>query len=191
MSRENRCIKDENGNDVWISRSAVVIPIVLKEDKSGDIYVLIEKRGPDVTHTGEWCCPCGYVDWDESLEEACQREIYEETSVFVNPKSVKFFDVTTNKHSRSQHIDLWYECWVDPDTDFDIAKVRSVNEVTDLRWMKVARVTEKRFMFIRRRHLVIEKSAMASSVKWAFRTHRMFISKILRKRYNNCKITEE
>ena len=76
MSRANKCLKDENGNDVWISRSNVVIPIVFKMDEeTGDIFTLVEKRGSAVSHTGEWCCPCGYIDWDETLEEACHREV--------------------------------------------------------------------------------------------------------------------
>lgn len=46
MSRPNKCIKDENGNDVWISRSNVVIPIVFKlNEETGDIFTLVEKEG--------------------------------------------------------------------------------------------------------------------------------------------------
>ena len=58
MSRANICIKDPEGNDVWISRSCVVIPIVFRmESATGNIFALIEKRGPAVSHSGEWCCP--------------------------------------------------------------------------------------------------------------------------------------
>ena len=87
MSRPNKCIKDENGNDVWISRSNVVIPVVFKLDENtGEIYTLVEKRGPAVSHPGEWCCPCGYIDWDETLKEACHREVKEETGLDVSGK---------------------------------------------------------------------------------------------------------
>ena len=82
MSRPNKCIKDENGNDVWISRSNVVIPVVFKmNEETGDIFTLVEKRGSAVSHTGEWCCPCGYIDWDETIEEAAKRELFEETGL--------------------------------------------------------------------------------------------------------------
>ena len=38
MSRPNKCIKDENGREQWISRSTVVIPIVFKlDEESGEI----------------------------------------------------------------------------------------------------------------------------------------------------------
>ena len=62
MSRPNTCIKDEKGNDVWISRSSVVIPIVFRIDRyTGDVYTLLEKRGEAVSHSGEWCCP--FILW--------------------------------------------------------------------------------------------------------------------------------
>lgn len=70
MSRENKCIKDKDGKEYWISRSTVVIPIVFHYNKrTGKISTLLEKRGPAVSHSGEWCCPCGYLDWDETFEE--------------------------------------------------------------------------------------------------------------------------
>lgn len=30
---------------------------------------------------GKWCFPCGYLDWDETAEEAAIRETYEEAGV--------------------------------------------------------------------------------------------------------------
>lgn len=43
---------------------------------------MLEKRGkgcPDFI--GYYCLPCGYVDWDETLEQAARRELYEETGL--------------------------------------------------------------------------------------------------------------
>ena len=141
MSRANICIKDPEGNDVWISRSCVVIPIVFKmESATGNIFALIEKRGPAVSHSGEWCCPCGYIDWDETLEEACQREIKEETGMDVALNNIKFFDVKTDKNSKAQTIDLWYQCWVNEGSDFNFNAIETKDEILDLRWLKVAHV---------------------------------------------------
>ena len=120
MSRPNKCIKDENGNDVWISRSNVVIPVVFKmNEETGDIFTLVEKRGSAVSHTGEWCCPCGYIDWDETLEEACHREVKEETGLDLDMDKIIFVNVDTNIHTKNQTIDHWYMCWANG-KDFDI-----------------------------------------------------------------------
>lgn len=101
MSKPNKCIKDTDGKEYWISRSAVVIPIVFKYDiQNDDIYALVERRGPAVTHPGEWCCPCGYIDWDESLTEACVREVREETGLELDEKRIKLFEVYSDKYTK-------------------------------------------------------------------------------------------
>ena len=189
MSKPNKCIKDENGNEMWISRSSVVIPVVFKLDSKGDIYTLIEKRGPAVTHTGEWCCPCGYIDWDETLEEACEREVFEETGVQLDPDNIKFFDVSTNKYSRNQAIDHWYECWVDDDTDYNMDKIVTKDEILDLHWLKVAHISYLNAIFKSRRVLTIYKDAFYG-YNWAFKTHKGFIVRMLKKHFNKYKVEE-
>ena len=58
-------IKD--GKEYWISRSIAVACFVYKI-VNDEIYVLANKRGsgtPDFQ--GYWYCPCGYLDYDETL----------------------------------------------------------------------------------------------------------------------------
>jgi ADP-ribose pyrophosphatase YjhB (NUDIX family) len=45
--------------------------------------VLLVKRGfpPDA---GRWAAPGGYVEWDESVEDAARREVTEETGLLVD-----------------------------------------------------------------------------------------------------------
>lgn len=172
MSRPNKCIKDEKGRDQWISRSTVVIPIVFKmNEKTGDIYTLVEKRGPVVSHPGEWCCPCGYIDWDETLEEACQREVKEETGLELDKENIVFVSVDTNPHSANQTIDVAYMCWA-MDKDFDMSKVETRDEVLDVKWLKVAKVYYKRELFFKRVYMnIFRKSINECYGTWAFKTH--------------------
>lgn len=185
MSRPNRCIKDENGEDVWVVRSSVVIPIVFKYDKiTGNIYTLIEQRGPAVTHTGEWCCPCGYIDWDETMEEACQREVMEETGTELNLSDIKLFDVNTDKFSKNQSVDHWYVCWTNQ--DFNLDKVETKDEILDLHWLKVAILKKEHF-----RYLTIYKNDIERGKgKWAFKRHTEYIIRMLKSEFNNCLISE-
>ena len=186
MSRPNKCIKDTDGKEYWISRSTVVIPIVFKYDiQNNDIYTLVERRGPAVSHQGEWCCPCGYIDWDESLEEACVREVREETGLELDEERIKLFEVSTDKHTKTQTIDHWYMCWADG-KDFDLSKVETKNEILDLKWLKVAKVESKRELFFKKPYMTIYKKTIRKCFgTWAFKTHQDKIIQMLKMTMKN------
>ena len=192
MSRPNKCIKDENGNEQWISRSTVVIPVVFKlDEKTGDIYTLVEKRGPVVSHPGEWCCPCGYIDWDETLEEACQREVREETGLNLNLKNIVFTAVASNPKSSNQSIDLWYMCWTEDGQDFDLSKVETSDEILDVKWLKVARVYNKRELFFKKVYMDIYKKSIYDCYgTWAFKTHKDRIIEMLKMTVDKYRVRE-
>lgn len=192
MSRPNKCIKDENGKEQWISRSTVVIPVVFKlNEHTGDIYTLVEKRGPAVSHTGEWCCPCGYIDWDETLEEACQREVREETGLNLNLKNIVFTTVASNPKSSNQSIDLWYMCWTEDGQDFDLSKVETSDEILDVKWLKVARVYHKRELFFKKIYMDIYKKSIYDCYgTWAFKTHKDRIIEMLKMTVDKYRVKE-
>jgi ADP-ribose pyrophosphatase YjhB (NUDIX family) len=191
MSRPNKCIKDENGNEQWISRSTVVIPVVFRlDEKTGDIYTLVEKRGPAVSHPGEWCCPCGYLDWDETLQEACQREVREETGLELNLENILFFTVDSNPKTSNQSVDLWYSCWA-IDKDFDLSKIETTDEILDLKWMKVAKVYYKWELFTRTVYMDIYKKSIYNCYgTWAFKTHKDKIIEMLKTTVKSGKVFE-
>lgn len=191
MSRPNKCIKDENGREQWISRSAVVIPIVFKlDEESGDIFTLVEKRGPAVSHPGEWCCPCGYLDWDEDLKDACRREVKEETGLDLDPKNILFVEVDGNPKNSRQNIDLWYMCWTEKGKDFDKSKIETNDEILDVRWLKVAKV-KKGGLFKGRIDMTIYKKSITDCFgTWAFKGHPVKIQEMLKMFVKGGKIFE-
>lgn len=81
---------DAQGNPIpgtetilWNSRSAAVTCVLLSmAENSKDIKFLVEKRGPGCPdNIGKYVFPCGYLGWDETLQEAVIREVYEETGI--------------------------------------------------------------------------------------------------------------
>lgn len=73
----NRCL-DLDGQELWISRSVTVLPVLLFV-QADQTYVPLNKRGqalPD--EVGKWSLPGGYLDYDETVGEAVIREVWEE-----------------------------------------------------------------------------------------------------------------
>jgi 8-oxo-dGTP diphosphatase len=77
-----------------------VAAIVIKEKK-----VLLGKRKG--SYRGLWCFPCGYVEWDEDVYEAAQREFVEETGLKIEITSV--YKVLSNFHNpEQQSVGIWF-----------------------------------------------------------------------------------
>ncbi len=87
---ETFIIKSEKTIDrnIWVSRSvAVVCHVWFRVD--GVYYVLLGKRGPRGDKPGLINIPCGYLDWDENLQEAMFREVWEETGLDLSKYNLK------------------------------------------------------------------------------------------------------
>ena len=169
MSRENRMIKGENGEELWISRSVVVICVVARITDDNKIEILAEKRGPLVSATGLWCFPCGYLDYDEDLTDAVIREVKEETGYILKRKDVNFIDIFSKPEGKKQNVGIRHIAFIDNDkkqiSDFEL----DTNEVTELKWIEIGESVGNIF------NIDVNK---LDCVKWAF-NHKSLIIHII------------
>lgn len=169
MSRENRMIKGENGEELWISRSVVVICVVARITDDNKIEIIAEKRGPLVSATGRWCFPCGYLDYDEDLTDAVIREVQEETGYTLERKDVKFIDINSKPEGKKQNVGIRHIAFIDNDkkqiSDFEL----DTNEVTELKWIEIGESVGNIF------NIDVNK---LDCVKWAF-NHKSLIIHII------------
>lgn len=169
MSRENRMIKGENGEELWISRSVVVICVVARITDDNKIEILAEKRGPLVSATGRWCFPCGYLDYDEDITDAVIREVQEETGYTLERKDVNFIDINSKPEGKKQNVGIRHIAFIDNDkkqiSNFEL----DTNEVTELKWVEIGESVGNIF------NIDVNK---LDCVKWAF-NHKSLIIHII------------
>ena len=169
MSRENRMIKGENGEELWISRSVVVICVVARITDDNKIEIIAEKRGPLVSATGRWCFPCGYLDYDEDITDAVIREVQEETGYTLERKDVNFIDINSKPEGKKQNVGIRHIAFIDNDkkqiSDFEL----DTNEVTELKWVEIGESVGNIF------NIDVNK---LDCVKWAF-NHKSLIIHII------------
>lgn len=175
MYKKNWTIKDENGKEQWISRSIVVVPLVIKI-KGYKIFTLIEKRGDAVSHTGEWCVPCGYLDWGESLEDACVREVHEETGVKLSQFDCHFIGVNSDPNESRQNVSMRYVCLCNQGAEINTNEIETKDEVELVDWLELGQFEPNGVLA-----LSWEKINGVDS-KWAF-NHNHLIVDVLKQFY--------
>lgn len=118
---------------------AVGVAVVVRDD---DGRVLLGRRTS--SYAGQWCIPCGYVEWDEDVREAAVREFKEETGLDVETGVV--IAVHSNFHLREkQTVGVWFEALsvsgeLRPDDDLDRLEYFALDDLPDLAFPTDARV---------------------------------------------------
>ena len=127
----------ETGKVYWISRAMAVAGVIYAKDSSGNLHFLVEKRGPGCPdYVGYNALCCGYLDWDESLEEAMIREAWEEMGLKIDPTRdsiVPFFIQDNPKDNSRQNVTVRFMIEVPYDYVVEGLKNGSINGDTKSR----------------------------------------------------------
>lgn len=103
----------------------VSVDAVIIKDKS----ILLIKRGVE-PYKGYWATPGGYLDWDESAEDAVKREVKEETGLDVTKTSLVGVYSNPTRHPK-QTINIVFCAEVAND------EATPSDDATDAKWFPI------------------------------------------------------
>ena len=102
------------GKVFWYSRSVATTLGVFCYDENNKLCVLANKRGqgtPD--YQGYWNIVCGYLEHGVTAEENCQKEVFEETGLFIPLDKIHFHSINTEPTENKQNVSLRYVSLLD------------------------------------------------------------------------------
>lgn len=125
-----------NGKEYWVSRSIAVVTYVYA-NVNGVECVLANKRGPGLPNkVGLWNCVSGYLDYNETLEDAAIREVFEETGVNISSYRLLFKEIDSSPTREKQNVLVRYCCHIKSADSIKLTnKNAEPNEVDEVRWI--------------------------------------------------------
>ena len=138
------------GKTLWSGRYCAVAAFVFRRIE-GIWSVLANLRGsgtPD--YQGCWNAVCGFLEANETAQQGCSREIFEETGYEIKPE--KFLQVYTQTDPKTsnngnvtlRHIAICFEHELGPQKK---PKGGEKNEVDDVKWIPIDEVSNYKWAF--------------------------------------------
>lgn len=129
---------EHNGQKLWYSRS-LAVSLLVHTIFSGKIWILANKRGEGAEFNKHlWNLPGGFVDFNETAEEAACRETLEETGYIINPRDISLVYLDTNpKNNRRQTMVAKFNITLEqvPERDANFSIVNTNGEVEEVEWI--------------------------------------------------------
>lgn len=108
--------------------------------EEGNISVLLIKRKYE-PFKGQWAIAGGFVETDETLEEAVQRELQEETGVKINYLEQLYTFGNPERDPRGRVVSIAYFGLVRPNT----FKIFASTDAADVKWFNINELPELSF----------------------------------------------
>lgn len=143
-----------DGVERWISRSIAAAGFIFTVDDGLRVLAVKRGRGCPTDH-GKWCCPCGYLDYDETIEEACRREIREETNLNVSSFSLNLFEIDDSPKSERQTVSFLYWSYSDKYSWQTVTSANSEpDEIDDIEWIRIDELDKYDWAFDHKRLII-------------------------------------
>lgn len=166
-NRPNPRIQTQDGRKLHHARAnAVVAEICLYDIQQKTWSILLMQRGlQDAEFAGYWALPAGYLDWDETLYQAMQREVYEETglwlpavlahapAVIADPKPWRINDAPTDqKQNLAFHYAVLF-AWSSADYPALSVQSEDPRETLNAKWVDLQQAAEMDLAFVHQKHI--------------------------------------
>lgn len=146
----NREVKTVDGKTIWDKRGVAVVGMIFCTIGDDKRILLVKRSDDSMDEPGKWCMPCGYLDWDETVEEALIREIYEETGLLISdykPRNVDPRPLIKSKPSQNrQNVSIQWVFHFDFEDEFP-KLLEKTNETSIIKWVDVNTIDEYEFAF--------------------------------------------
>ena len=166
---KNYSLRNDKGEIVWISRSVAVVCVVIRRINN-NLQVLIERRGNGVDNSGKLCLPCGYLDFNETIEEAVKRELLEETGFQANINKLNFYKFDSSPKSAHQNVSFFYNYFAEANEDFDLKRAigGEYDETEDVKWLTIGHFYNEMVHLSKKEYLSIDYDYFPKSFEFAF-----------------------
>lgn len=141
---------EHKGKKYWYSRSVAVLGIIVGVDENIKKHILANKRGKNTPdYQGCWCMPCGYIDFNESLEGALIREVFEETGVKLELNDFKLHSTDSiPEDDARQNVTIRYISDCLNINKYKLTKAYSdVQEVDSVKWIPLDEIDNYEWAF--------------------------------------------
>ena len=114
--------------EIYLTTDAVIFC-----KQKNNYYILLIQRKND-PFKNKWALPGGFVNQDEKLIHACQRELQEETGLNLIPQQLKFVGVfdDINRDPRCRTISIAYTSLVD-----ELFEVKGMDDAAKAEWINL------------------------------------------------------
>ena len=146
-----RFLCDDCGFTYYHNIAAAVALVFTFEDK---VLFTVRNVDPD---KGKWDLPGGFIDPNETAEEAACREIREELGLNLQPSDLKYVTTSPNnylyKNVPYRTMDIFYECAL-PSNGINVA---AEDEIQELIWVKRSEIDLEKIGFVSIRKVIGEQ----------------------------------
>lgn len=122
--------------EIFITTDAVIFA-----QKENEIFVLLIQRKNE-PFKNQWALPGGFVEENEKLITACQRELKEETSLHIELQDLSFVGIfdDVQRDPRNRTISAAYASLIN-----ELFPVKAADDAADARWVKLNKLKNMAF----------------------------------------------